>query len=157
VTLKNWPSVVFEALLAMSFGALLAVVLTAFVSAQWTTLYAQYPLKGHEKAAAAGHVSHDFYNSTRAMLHAQIAFVIGGILVGLFSRLSCVSSALLSWCFLWFGLLVIFNRSPAASESNLAFLAVAIFPVYTAPFLLAALVTCAIRRKLNSRAAVATP
>src|SRR5438093_3580942 len=99
--------VVYEALLAVVFGALLAAALTAFVSAAWPTLYAPFPWPGYAKT---GNI-HDFTSSPRAMRHAMIAFAAGGALVGCFSRSTSFSSALLAWCSLWVGLLVAFNLS----------------------------------------------
>jgi hypothetical protein len=147
-TLRKWPIVVFEALLAVAFGALLAVALTAFVSAAWPTLYARFPNPGYENAVKAGTIEPLFTNSPRAWRHATVAFVVGGVLVGLVSRVSSFVPAQLSWCSLWIALIVLFNLSPSG-QSNLAFLSLLLFPILTVPFLVAALLTQAIRRKLR--------
>jgi hypothetical protein len=118
-------------------GAGIAVVVTVFIALAWEPLYAHHPWPGYERAAAEGRVPHQFNASPVARNHAMTIFAVAGLLVGL-TIFPNRKGLLLCWAGLSAGLIICFAASPAAWDSNLAPLAVILFPIEALPFLLAA-------------------
>lgn len=120
-------------------GAGVGIAVTVFVALAWEPLYAKHPWPGYERAAAGGRVPHQFNSSPVARNHAMSIFAVSGLIVGLVIFPNR-KGLLFAWAGLSAGLIICFAASPTAWESNLAPLAVILFPVEALPFLFAGFV-----------------
>jgi hypothetical protein len=132
-------------------GAVLALLISAAVFVLWPVLYNDHRWPGYERAAAHHAGPWEYNASPTARRHVIIAFMIAGVLAGVSSRGGAPSVVAL-WLGLSIGLLLSFGLRPAAWTSNLAPLALILYPIQALPFLIMGMVGAGVRRIAWSRA-----
>lgn len=132
-------------------GAMCGVAIAILVAVLWPVRYASHPWPGYEKAAGQGRTSHEYNSSPVARRDALFALAVLGLGAGalLYARPGTV---LFAWLGVSCALLLSAFAWPQARASNLAPLAVIVYPIQALPFLATAYIAAASRR-LFQRAA----
>lgn len=121
-------------------GALIGLTITAAVFVAWPTLYSTSRWRGYERTSATR--PHEYNSSPLARKHVLVAFSVTGLLFGAVA--SGMRGVVVAWLGLVAALLISFALRPAAWSSNLAPLAVIVYPVQASLFLIAGAASCAV-------------
>ena len=116
-------------------GLLLGGAISLFVLLAWPFLYAESLWPGYRQAPV--NQAHEYNSSPASRNHVLLVFVITGGAVGLTTK--DLRNVVFAWLGLSAALLVSFALRPAAWSSNLAPLAIILYPVQASLFLLAGL------------------
>jgi hypothetical protein len=129
---------------------MLGAIVSMLVLVAWPSLYAAYPHPGTAPAARRS-TPHEYNSSPRAWSHVASTLVLAGVITGIVTT-GGIRSLLAAWVGLSASLLISFSLRGAAWNSNLAPLAVVLYPIQTLTFLLPALVSLGFRQALRPHA-----
>ena len=133
---------------AFILGAICGAAIAIFVAALWPVRYAPHPWPGYEKVAAQGRLSHEYNSSPVARRDALFALAVLGLGAGAFPY-ARPSGPLFAWLGVSCALLVSAFVWPQVRASNLAPLALVVYPIQALPFLATAFIAAASNRRFQ--------